>query len=84
MIAYIPVSLMTQILPYIQVVLSILLVGGVLLQRSEAGLGAGFGSDSSVGGRFMRRGMEKLLFNATILIAFLFVLSTLAPLFLGR
>jgi len=72
---------MTQILPYIQIVLSILLVGGVLLQRSEASLGAGFGSDSTVGGRFMRRGMEKLIFNATIVVAILFVLSTIAPLF---
>jgi protein translocase SecG subunit len=71
-------------LPYIQVILSILLIIGVLLQRSEAGLGAGFGSDSAVGGRFMRRGFEKTLFNGTILVGILFVLSTLAPLFLGR
>ena len=71
-------------LPYIQVILSILLIGGVLLQRSEAGLGAGFGSDSGSGGRFMRRGFEKTLFNATILVAVLFAISTLAPLVLGR
>ena len=67
-------------LPYIQVILSILLVAGVLLQRSEAGLGAGFGSDSGSGTRFMRRGMEKVMFNGTILVAVLFVLSALAPL----
>lgn len=68
-------------LPYIQIVLSILLVGAVLLQRSEAGLGAGFGSDSAGGYRFVRRGFEKLLFNATIGVAFLFLLSVFAPLF---
>lgn len=71
-------------LPYIQVILSILLIAGVLLQRSEAGLGAGFGSDSSTGSRFMRRGLEKTLFHGTILIGILFVISALAPLFLGR
>ena len=72
---------MVQILPYIQIVLSLILIGAVLLQRSEAGLGAGFGSDSSNGSRFTRRGFEKLLFNATIVIAILFLLSALAPLF---
>lgn len=71
-------------LPYIQVILSILLVAGVLLQRSESGLGAGFGSDSATGGRFMRRGFERTLFQGTILVAVLFVLSALVPLFLGR
>ena len=71
---------MAQILPYIQVVLSILLIGGILLQRSEAGLGAGFGSDSGTGARFMRRGFEKFLFNGTILVAILFALSAFASL----
>ncbi len=75
---------MVAILPYIQVILSVLLVAGVLLQRSESGLGAGFGSDSANGGHFMRRGFERTLFNATILVAILFVLSTLAPFFLSR
>ncbi len=71
-------------LPYIQVGLSILLVAGVLLQRSEGDLGAGFGGQGSFGTRFMRRGLERLLFNATIVIAVLFAASTLAPLVLGR
>lgn len=71
-------------LPYIQVALSLVLIVGVLLQRSEAGLGAGFGSEGSSGNRFMRRGMEKLLFNATVVIAFLFAVSAIVPLFVGR
>ena len=75
---------MVQILPYIQILLSLLLIGGVLLQRSEASLGTAFGSDSSAGHRFMRRGLEKLLFNTTLLIAILFVISTALPLFIGR
>ena len=70
-------------LPYIQVALSILLIAGVLLQRSEAGLGAGFGSEGSTGGRFTRRGFENTLFKATIVIAILFAASALAPLLVG-
>lgn len=65
---------MTNILPIVQVVLSILLVAGVLMQRSEAGLGAVFGSDSG-STRYQRRGAEKFLFYATIVVAILFAIS---------
>ena len=75
---------MAQILTYIQITLSILLIAGVLLQRSEASLGTAFGSDSATGGRFMRRGLEKLIFNSTIVVAALFLLSAFASLLLGR
>ncbi|MEX2013748.1 MAG: preprotein translocase subunit SecG [Parcubacteria group bacterium] len=75
---------MAQILPYIQILLSLLLIAGVLLQRSEGGLGATFGGGDTVGGRFMRRGLEKLTFNATLTVAVLFTLSAFASLFLSR
>jgi len=75
---------MAQILPYIQIILSLLLIGGVLLQRSEGSLGSAFGGDGAVGGRFMRRGLEKLLFNTTIAVAILFAISAFASLFFGR
>lgn len=75
---------MVQILPYIQIVLSFLLVAGILLQRSEGSLGSAFGGDGAVGGRFMRRGFEKILFNATLVVALLFVLSAFANLLLNR
>ena len=75
---------MAQILTYIQITLSILLIAGVLLQRSEASLGTAFGNDSAIGGRFMRRGLEKLIFNFTIVVAVLFLLSAFASLLLGR
>ena len=74
---------MLQILPYIQAVLSILLVVGILLQRSEASLGTAFGSGDAVGSKFSRRGFEKILFNATILIAILFLASTFATLLIS-
>ena len=75
---------MAQILPYIQIILSLLLIAGILLQRSEASLGSAFGSDSAIGGRFMRRGFEKILFNATLVVAVLFALSAFASLLLNR
>ncbi len=67
-------------LPYIQVILSILLTAGILLQRSEASLGSGFGGDGSFGARFTRRGFEKFLFNVTLVLAILFGVSALLPL----
>jgi len=75
---------MVQILPYIQIILSLLLIAGVLLQRSEASLGSAFGGDGNMGGRFMRRGFEKILFNATVIITILFTISAFASLILGR
>ncbi len=71
---------MTQLLPYIQLVLSLLLIGGILLQRSEAGLGAGFGGGDSANHRHTRRGLEKILFNTTVIVAILFAVSALLPL----
>ena len=71
---------MIAALPYIQIVLSVLLVAGVLLQQSDAGLGSAFGgSDSSV--QYTRRGFEKTLFRGTILVSILFVLSIFVSLF---
>lgn len=63
------------ILPYIQIVLALILIGGILLQRSEAGLGGAFGGDSFSSGTYVRRGAEKFLFRLTIIVAVLFALS---------
>jgi preprotein translocase subunit SecG len=69
-------------LPYIQIVLSVLLVAAVLLQRGDPELGSAFGSSDSSGGSsyFTRRGFEKTMFNATIVLAILFVISALVSL----
>jgi len=75
---------MIKFLPYIQIILSLLLIGGILLQRSEAGLGSAFGQDGMSAGRYNRRGLEKTLFYATILIAILFAVSAFASLFFAR
>ena len=62
-------------LPYIQIVLSFLLVIGVVLQERGAGLGGAFGGDNFASTFYKRRGAEKLLFQATIVVAVLFVIS---------
>ena len=58
-----------------------LLVVGILLQRSEAGLGSAFGADGMSSTQYSRRGFEKFLFKATIIIAILFAITALASLF---
>ncbi len=68
---------MTESLAYVQIVLSVLLIGGVLLQRSEAGLGSGFGGgDGFSSGHHTKRGAERAIFIATIIIAVLFAATS--------
>ena len=67
------------LLPYAQVALSILLIGGILLQQRGAGLGGAFGGGDGFGFN-SRRGAESVLFQGTIVIAVLFALSTLLAL----
>ncbi len=65
------------IIPYAQIVLSILLITCVLLQQSEAALGSAFGAgDSFSSGHHTKRGAEKALFVATIIIAILFAVTS--------
>lgn len=60
-------------IPYIQIVLSLLLIGGVLLQQTDAGLGSAFGGgDGFSSGHHTKRGAEKIIFNTTIVVAILF------------
>lgn len=67
---------LAQILPYIQLILSAVLVAAVLLQQSDASLGGAFGGGDSEGGmQHTRRGAEKVLFNTTIITGILFTVS---------
>jgi preprotein translocase subunit SecG len=59
-----------------QMLVSIALMASVLLQARGAGLGATFGGDSSV--YRSRRGIEKRLFQFTIILAILFVIFSVA------
>lgn len=61
-----------------QTVLGVLLIGTILLQNRGAGLGSSFGGGGEL--YITRRGMERLLFRFTILVAVVFVLVSLASL----
>lgn len=63
------------ILPYVQIVLSALLIVAIVLQRTGASLGGAFGGDNFSSGFHTRRGLEKTLFYATITLGILFALS---------
>lgn len=75
-------SSISVILPYIQIVLSVLLIAAVLITRGDTeGAGGAFGGGDSMGGTYhTRRGFEKVLFNSTIVLAVLFALSALVGL----
>jgi len=62
---------MQNILNYIQIVLAILLTVSILLQHRGTSLGGAFGGEGNV--YRSRRGAEKFLFSATIVLAVLFV-----------
>lgn len=67
---------MASILPYIQIFLSVILITVILMQQTDASLGAVFGGgDSGTTGR-TRRGFEKTLFKSTIVIAILLVVAS--------
>jgi protein translocase SecG subunit len=68
------------ILPYIQIALSVLLVGTILLQQTGASLGGAFGGDNFTAGYHTRRGSEKYLFWAGIAIAVAFAATAFVAL----
>lgn len=75
--------LLQMYLPYVQIGLSILLIGAILLQQTGASLGGAFGADNFSSGFHTRRGFEKTLFQATIVLGILFALSALVNLIIS-
>ena len=59
-----------------ELIVSIGLIASILLQARGAGLSSAFGGDSAV--YRSRRGIEKRLFQFTVLLAVLFVVFSLA------
>ncbi|MGI5836777.1 MAG: preprotein translocase subunit SecG [Chloroflexota bacterium] len=66
---------MLNYLYIVQIILSIVLILAVLLQAKGSGFSGFFSSDSS--GYRSRRGIERTLYNFTIIIAVLFVLISI-------
>lgn len=60
------------LLPYIEIVLSVLLVLFVVLQQTGATVGGAFGGDNFSAAYHTRRGAEKWLFYASIVVGTLF------------
>lgn len=71
-----------NILPYIQIGLAVVLTALVLIQQSEASLGSAFGGDAFGAQYRTRRGAELVIFRTTIVVAILFVATSLAHLFI--
>jgi protein translocase SecG subunit len=69
--------LVAQMLPYAQIILSVILVTAILLQQSGAGLGGALGGDDSSGSHHTRRGFEKFLFSLSLTCGILFALLAL-------
>jgi len=58
------------LLNIVQMVISILLIGAIILQNQGSGLGSAFGGEGNV--YRTKRGLEKKLFIATIILSTLF------------
>jgi len=67
-------QIIAKILPYAQIVFSVILIVAILLQQSSAGIGGAMGgSDDTF--HHTRRGFEKFLFYLSIVCGILFALS---------
>lgn len=75
-------TIIANMLPYIQIILSIILITAILLQHSDAGVGGVLGGGDSGGLYHTRRGFEKFIFNVTIVVAVLLTASSLIAIFI--
>jgi len=72
---------MQQIFNIVLIVLAAILVVLILLQQRGSGLGSAFGGEGNV--YTTKRGVEKFLFVATIIVAILFFGTSLANLLIA-
>jgi len=70
-------NLVAKILPYAQIILSVILVSAILLQQSAAGLGGALGGGDTESFHHTRRGFEKFLFYLSLVCGILFALFAL-------
>jgi len=67
----------THALPYVQIILSALLIVSIIMQKTGASLGGAFGVDNFSSGFHTRRGLEKTLFYSSIILGILLAISAL-------
>lgn len=70
-------EIVRTILPYVQIILSIVLVATILLQQRGSSIGGAFGGDNFSATFHKRRGAELFLYKLTIILAILFVATSL-------
>lgn len=68
----------------VQILISIALVIAIILQAKGSGLGSLFGGDSGFGVTKTRRGLEKTLFQFTIILAALFLINAIVLLMIQQ
>jgi preprotein translocase subunit SecG len=69
------------ILPYAQITISVLLIAAILLQQSGAANGGALGGGNDMSSVFhTRRGLEKVLFIATVILGVLFAVTAVLSL----
>ncbi len=64
-----------QVLDIIQILLGLILIALIILQSKGTGLGSTFGGDMGFYGT--KRGAEKMLFILTIIVAIVFLVSSI-------
>lgn len=72
---------LASILPYFQILISVLLIITILLQKQGTGLSSAFGGEGNI--YRTKRGFEKILFISTIILAVLFFVSASITLFIS-
>ena len=72
---------MVHLLSIVQLTLGILLTALILLQRANTDASGALGGDGGSGSILVKRGAEKKLHQATIFVAFFFVVTLALPLF---
>ncbi|MHB8629752.1 MAG: preprotein translocase subunit SecG [Aggregatilineales bacterium] len=73
-------STVVAALQIIQIIISVALVIVIILQAKGMGLGSLFGGDAGMGIAKTRRGLEKTLFQVTIILAALFLINSIVQL----
>jgi len=72
-------------LPYIQIVVSLLIIGAVLLEQSSGAIGGAFGGgDNFATGFHTRRGFERVLLIGTTILAILFIVISFITLLINK
>lgn len=75
-------TIIANILPYLQIILSIILIVSILLQQSSAGVGGALGGGDGGGLYNTRRGFDKFIFIFTIVVAVMFIASSFITIFI--